>query len=122
MGHDQLFKEFLRAFLGSFLELFYPDVAARLDFATTHFLDKELFADRPDGPKREADVVARVETLDGEPEMVLIHVEVQQRRQADVPERMLEYYMLLRLRHRLPILPMVVYLTGGRDGLTEESR
>ena len=40
MGHDQLFKEFLREFFQDFLELFYPETAARLDFETLRFLDK----------------------------------------------------------------------------------
>ena len=62
MGHDQLFKRFFHEFLQDFLELFSPDVAARLDFTTLEFLDKELFTDFPDGSVREADVVARVET------------------------------------------------------------
>ena len=32
MGHDQLFKEVLQAHLQAFLELFFRDVAALLDF------------------------------------------------------------------------------------------
>jgi hypothetical protein len=62
MGHDQLFKRFFHELLQDFLELFYPDVAARLDFATLEFLDKELFTDFPECSVREADVAARVET------------------------------------------------------------
>ena len=48
MGHDQLFKELFHKFLQDFLELFYPDEAARLDFGTLRFLDKELFTDFPE--------------------------------------------------------------------------
>ena len=54
MGHDQLFKDFLRAFLKDFLELVYPELAERLDFKTLHLLDKELFTDFPEGKMREA--------------------------------------------------------------------
>ena len=39
MGHDQLFKRFFHELLQDFLELFYPDVAARLDFTTLEYLD-----------------------------------------------------------------------------------
>ena len=59
MGHDQLFKEFLRAFFRDFLELFCPDIAARLDFGTVRFLEKELFTDFPEGSLREADAWTR---------------------------------------------------------------
>ncbi|TDI34263.1 MAG: transposase, partial [Acidobacteria bacterium] len=71
MGHDQLFKTLLEEFFPDFLGLFYPDVAKQLDFSQVRFLNAELFTDFPDGSVREADVVAEVKTLEGEPELVL---------------------------------------------------
>ncbi len=47
VSHDQLFKDFLREFFREFLELFYPPIAARLDFARVTLLDKEFFTDLP---------------------------------------------------------------------------
>jgi predicted transposase YdaD len=120
MSHDQLFKDFLRAFLREFLELFYPDAGTRLNFATARFLDKELFTDFPEGSLREADVAVEVKTLDGEPELLLIHIEIEAERRKDFEARMFRYYALLWLRHRLPIFPIVVYLTSGAGGLTQE--
>ena len=68
-------------------------------------------------------MVAKLRTGDGNPELVLIHIEIQLRPQRDVNERMFEYYSLLRLRYKLPIFPIVVYLRRGRKGLaTEEYR
>ena len=119
MGHDQLFKMVLEKFLGEFLELFFPAVAQRLDFGTVEFLDKELPLDFPKGTTREADVVARLETHKGEPEIVLVHVEVQSRPEKDFGRRMFEYSILLWLRHRVPIFPVALYLQGGK-GLTDE--
>ena len=121
MPQDQLFKELLRAFFREFLELFYPEVAARLDFARTTFLDKETFTDLPEGSRREMDLVAQVYTLDGEPEIILVHVEVQTQRRGEFPYRMWEYYALLRLRHKMPVFPVVVYLAPGAGGLVEET-
>ena len=117
MSHDQFFKELLQTFFRQFLELFFPTVAARLDFADVEFLDKEIFTDLPVGAVREADLVARVRTREGEPELILIHIEVQARRGREFGARMAEYYMLLRLRHRLPVLPIVLYLERGASGL-----
>jgi hypothetical protein len=68
--HDQLFKELLRVFFREFLELFFPEVAARLDFARVVFLDKEVFTDVPEGSRRELDLVAQVYTQDGTPELI----------------------------------------------------
>src|SRR4051794_13263012 len=110
MSHDQLFKELLQAFFQEFMELFYPDIAARLDFTRVRFLDKETFTDLPQGDQREADLVAQVYTLDGQPEIILAHIEVEVRRRSSFAQRMHEYYMMLKLRHRLPILPIVIYL------------
>ena len=52
MGHDQLFKRFFHEFLQDFLELFYPDVAARLDFTTLEFLDKYMMNAAGSGVRR----------------------------------------------------------------------
>ena len=113
MGHDQLFKDFLRAFFREFLELFCPEAASRLDFGTLRFLDKELFTNFPEGSLREADVVAEIRTHDGTPELILVHVEVQLRSEPDFGLRMLQYYMLLWLRYQTPTYPVAVILKGG---------
>jgi predicted transposase/invertase (TIGR01784 family) len=117
MGHDQLFKDFLRAFFREFLELFCPEAASSLDFGTLRFLDKELFTDFPEGSPREADVVAEIHTHDGTPELILVHIEVQLRSKPDFRLRMLQYYILLWLRYRKPIYPVAVYLKGGGEGV-----
>jgi predicted transposase/invertase (TIGR01784 family) len=122
MGHDQLFKAVLERLLRDFLELFFPEVAARLDFETLRLHDKEVFANVPAGEVREADVVAQLQTRDGEPEIILVHVEVQARAETDFARRMFEYYALLRLHHRLPVFPIVLYLRGGPESSVEEYR
>ncbi|MGH9388009.1 MAG: Rpn family recombination-promoting nuclease/putative transposase [Vicinamibacteria bacterium] len=113
MGQDQLFKTILEGLLQDFLELFFPEAAARLDFETLRFVDKEVFANVPEGKVREADVVARLETRDGQPELVLVHVEVQAEPKSDFPRRMFEYYALLRLHYGLAVFPIALYLSRG---------
>jgi predicted transposase/invertase (TIGR01784 family) len=122
MGHDQLFKAVLETLLQGFLELFFPEVAARFDFETLQFADKEVFANVPEGVVREADVVARLATRNGEPEIVLVHVEVQASPESDFARRMFEYYALLRMHHHVPVFPVVLYLRGGPDTTIEEYR
>jgi len=120
MGHDQRFKEFLHAFLQEFLKLFYPHVEKRLEFGDFEFLDTEVFTELHDGSRREADVVAKLRGRDGDPELVLIHIEVQARMEPGMPERMFEYYSLLRSRYKLPIFPIAVYLSRGQQGFATE--
>ena len=95
----------LREFFQDFLKLFYPDVEARLRFQDIEFPETELFIDFPDGERHEADVVAKLETFDGSPELVLIHVEIQARPERDFEARMFEYYALLWSRYKIPIFP-----------------
>ena len=121
MAHDQLFKELLRAFLPEFMQMFYPQVAARLNWAEITFPNVEVFTDVPEGSLRRADTIAIVPTLDGEPELVLIHVETQAVRRNEVRFRMFEYYMLLRLRYKLRVFPIVLYIVPGTGGITHET-
>ena len=120
MGHDQRFKEFLQNFLQEFLKLFFPDVERRLDFGSVEFLDKEVFTSLPEGSSRRADVVAKLTTHDGHPEFLLVHIEVQDTPRKTFRERMFEYNTLLRSRHRIPVFPVVIYMHGGKEGLTSE--
>jgi hypothetical protein len=59
-------------------------------------------------------LVGEVRTRSGRPELILIHVELQARPEPDFPWRFFEYYTLLRRRHRVPVLPIVLYVRGGR--------
>ena len=121
MPHDQLFKELLRAFFREFMELFFPDVAERLDFERVTFLDREMFTDLPEGSVREPDLVAQTYTRDGTLGIVLLHVEVQAERRSEFRYRIFEYYALLRLRFKLPVFPVVLYLVPGTGGNTQET-
>jgi hypothetical protein len=118
MGHDQLFKGLLRRFLKEFLELFFPDFSARLRFESLEFPDKELFKGFPDGAPREPDLVARIRSREGRPELVMVHIEAQAGPESDFGRRRFEYYVLLWLEFGIPIFPVVLYLKeGGRDGV-----
>ena len=118
MGHDQVFKGILRRFLKDFLELFFPEFSARLDFESLHFQDRELFKGFPDGKRREPDVVALVRTREGRPEIVVVHIEVQASTETSFARRMFEYYALLWLRFDAPIFPIVLRVKeGGREGI-----
>ena len=79
-----------------------------------------MFIDFPDGERREADVVAKLETFDRSPELVLIHVEVQLRPEPEFEARMFEYYALLWSRYKIPNFPIVLYLDGGDAGTSQE--
>ena len=116
-SHDRIFKEFLHRFLPDFLRLFFPDEAARLNFATLTFLDKELIINLPRQKLRITDLMAQVKTWLGEPETIIVHVEVEGRQKQTVPQRMFEYYGLARLLYRQPVLPLALLLQPQAGGL-----
>jgi hypothetical protein len=125
--HDQRLKVLLREFLPEFFALFFPDWAGRFDFTGAEFLDQEAFLDPPQGEKRLLDVVAKVATRESVPDpggretdhwLVVVHIEVESARSAvDIRPRMWQYYDFLRRQHRLPVLPICLFLRVGLDGI-----
>jgi len=119
MSHDQLAKTLIATFFPDFLLLTAPDSARRLRPAEASFLDKEFYTDWPTGHRRELDLLARVPTEDGAP-VLLIHVEIEARARAGMDQRLWRYYMQIRQRHDLLVLPILVNLRGGRSGVRLE--
>ena len=115
-------KEILRAFFADFLSLVLPGVARRLNLGKQDFLDKELFTDWPYGKRREADLLARVPARGTGKSPVLVHVEIEARTRAGMDLRMWGYYMQARLRHCLPVVPIVLILQGGPAGVHRQVR
>jgi hypothetical protein len=124
--HDQRFKALLREFFGDFLRLFFAPWAERLDCDRVEWLDKEVFPDPPEGARHVLDLVARLPTRQavpgshsGEPEswLALVHVEIESPdKVAPLRPRMFYYYVHLRERHGLPVLPIGLYLRVGLEG------
>jgi hypothetical protein len=122
--HDQLFKTLIRRFFGDLVRIVVPDVAEGLRLDSPRFRDSEHFTDVPKGNRRQLDLVAEVESVDDGVGLVVVHVEVEARarggaRGQGMDERMWRYAMQLWLRYRWPVVPIVVYLTGGRRDVEE---
>ena len=79
--HDRLFKELLTAFFREFVELFAPEVAARVEWPSLRLLDKEIWTDVTEGERHEADLVGVARWRDEET-CFLIHIENQASRHA----------------------------------------
>jgi hypothetical protein len=115
MSHDQLSKSLITTFFHDFVRLAAPDSAPRLRLGEAVFLDKELCLDWPDGNRRELDLLAKVPVKKGDLE-VLVHVEIESNASSGMDQRMWRYYMQIRLRHELLVLPILLNLRGGRAG------
>lgn len=117
MRHDQLAKTLISTFFTDFLRLTLPDsVVPLLRLGEAVFVDKELFTDRSTGERRELDLLARV-PVEQEEIGLLVHVEIESRARGAMKRRLWRYYMHLRLRYNLLVLPILVNLRGGRPGV-----
>ncbi len=118
--HDQRFKALLREFFADFLNLFFKDWADRLDLSRVQWLEQELMPDPPDGERHVVDSVAKLTTREpvGGACLALVHVEIESPdRTTLLKPRLPRYYNHLHERHGLPVLPIVVYLKVGLDGI-----
>ena len=121
MEHDQFFKTLLRAFLAEFLDLFFPDIKARLRLDAVKWWDKEQWLNLDLGESQEADLMAEVEALGDERELLYIHIEIERQHRSTFRQRMWHYYAWVRLHLRRRVIPIAVYLTGGSGGLVRET-
>jgi hypothetical protein len=117
--HDQLWKDLVRAFFGDFVRIVVPRMAQELRLGAARFLKDEYFTDVPRGRRQLLDLVAEVESRTGDPEIVLVHVEVEARTRKAMERRMWRYAMQLRLRHCKPVVPIALHLRGGAPDVTE---
>lgn len=123
MDHDQRLKTLIRTFFADFLRLFFAEWAARLDLSAVEWLEQDLFPDPPEGSRHVLDLVARVPVAAAEEaatatSILLVHVEIESPdRTTRLKARLPYYYHFLRDKYQLPVLPIVVYLKVGLDGL-----
>ncbi len=92
--YDPPWKEMIGDYFAEFLAFFFPEAYADIDWQRSYeALDKELHKIMRDAAigRRIADKLVKVWLKNGEEQYVLIHVEVQGRKEADFGERMFVY-------------------------------
>jgi hypothetical protein len=124
MDHDQRFKALIRDFFPDFLTLFFPTISARLDLSSVEWLDTEMIPDPPEGARHLLDLVARVQAIpDNDPTtpenlLALVHLEIESSdKTTSIKPRLPYYYLHLLDRYQSPIMPIVLYLRVGLDGI-----
>jgi hypothetical protein len=92
--YDSPWREALDLYFERFLEFFFPQAHAEIDWARGYeMLDTELqqvIREAALGPHR-ADKLAKVWLRGGEEAWILIHIEIQSQEEADFPRRMFTY-------------------------------
>ncbi|MCG0279047.1 MAG: Rpn family recombination-promoting nuclease/putative transposase, partial [Thermanaeromonas sp.] len=108
IDHDAIFKELITNFFKEFMELFFPEAHALIDYSELTFLSQEINTDITAGEKHYVDILASVK-IKGEEGYVLIHVEPQAYREADFARRMFIYFSRLYEKHQKKVLPIAVF-------------
>ena len=100
--HDPFLKLLYRAGARDAITLFFPDLAARIDWEGLQWIDKEVpipGAGRPHGPRSViADLVGLTRDVEGRYLEVLIHPELQMQPDPEMDSRVLQYSAALWLQ------------------------
>jgi hypothetical protein len=108
---DTGWKFVLDAYFPRLLEFFYPYLHEKIDWTQDYqFLDKELQAITREAAigKRCVDKLVRVNSCNGQQAVVLLHLEIQGQRQSHFAQRLFDYYCLLHLRYKQPIIVLAI--------------
>jgi hypothetical protein len=109
--YDGAWKYALEQFFPAFLSLFFPDAHQAIDWAQpVVFRDTELeqIAPEDQAGKQRIDKLVELRRPDGEPALVLVHIEVQSQRDSDFAPRMFRYHARLFDRMKLPMVSLAV--------------
>jgi len=110
-NYDSPWKEVITHFFDSFLAFFFADIDEAVDWTRPpEFLDKELQQISVEAKirRRLADTLVKVWLRNGAEVWVLIHIEVQGRRDPDFERRMFVYYYRIFDRYDRPIVSLAV--------------
>jgi Putative transposase, YhgA-like len=108
---DNPWKDVLEHFFQHFLAFFFPDAHAAIDWDRNYeSLDKELqqIVSESELGLRLADKLFKVWLKDGTEAWILIHVEIQNQRDATFAERMFVYNYRIYDRHRHQVISLAV--------------
>ncbi len=110
-NQDSAWKDILDVYFQAFMEFFYLEIAEKIDwFAGYEMLDKELQAITTDAMigKRFVDKLFKVKTLKGQEEVILIHIEIQGKKEEEFSKRLFQYYCKLFTKRDQSILTSAI--------------
>ena len=109
--YDSPWKDVLERYFTEFMAFFFPAAHADIDWSKGYeSLDTELqqIVRDAEAGKRLADKLIKVWRRDGQPQIVLVHIEVQGDIDRSFTERMFIYYYRIYDRYRQPIVSIAV--------------
>lgn len=117
-NHDSAWKDVLDVYFKEFMDFFYPEIAEKIDWAADYeTLDKELqtITTNVSVGKRFVDKLFKVKTLQGQEEVILIHVEIQGKKEDEFSLRLFQYYYRLFEKRGHSILTLAILTDGNKN-------
>jgi len=116
--NDRYLKDVFEQNFADFLRFVFPNADQRFDLSReVEFMDKEFFppsAERSDGKgNRIADLLAKVHVSGGGEEWIPVHTEIEGGNKAELPFRIFDYWIRIRLKHKRDV-ETIVFFTGGQ--------
>jgi len=121
--HDPFLKLFYRAAARDAVTLFFPELAAHIDWQSLQWIEKEVPILSEPPRSIVADLVGLTRDVEGRYLEVLLHPEIQMRTAADMGWRVLQYNAGLTLQQASAgarVLTIVFYHCRGAGGVREE--
>jgi len=109
--YDTPWKDAIERYFPEFMAFYFPDAHRQIDWSRPYtFLSQELQAITRDAEigKRFCDKLVSVYLLNGQEELIYVHVEVQGTTQAEFAERMFVYNYRIYDHYRRPVASMAV--------------
>jgi hypothetical protein len=115
---DSPWKEAVERYFPEFMAFYFPAASLQINWnAGFEFLEQELLALTQDAElgKRFVDKLAKVTLLNGEGNLVYIHIEVQGSAQSEFAERMYTYNYRIYDHYKRPVASMAVLADDRPD-------
>src|SRR3990167_3124837 len=105
---DGPWKDALEDFLEQFMDLFFPNWSKKINWGKK---PKALTPDFPDQFATEiSDRIFEVELLNGEKEIIFLHLEIQGQKLKELPYRMMSYNFATHKKHSKPVVSIAIAL------------
>jgi hypothetical protein len=121
--HDPFLKLLYRAGARDAITLFFPEIAARIDWGSLQWIEKEVPILSPKPRAVVADLVGQTRDVDGLGLEVLIHPELQMQTEDEMGWRVLQYNAGLTLQQanrNVHVVTIVSYHCRGAGGVREQ--
>ena len=109
--YDSPWKDILETYFQPAMELCFPQIARRINWAKgVQLLSKEFqkIVRRSEIGRRSVDVLVQVWSVEGREQWILLHVEVQVQRDPEFPRRMFDYYSRICQRYNRPVASLAI--------------